>query len=242
MLTVSGVLAFLLGLVNRPLLGSLERGWSGISPWWSLAPVLLLGIYGLAKVNYQRYKALEEQLHRLQRKPGLSLVLDAGRPYDHEGIRGGSVLAGEDEDGQAIRRDRYFRYLRIGVKNESSSAIPDARVVLERLEPPVDHIAIEHPLQVMGAIPGTSRFAVIPSDVPTVFVDLVCERSLRDEDSSNEHPSSSVDICFASDTLSGFLSARRYTITLRAEGGEMSSRRRFILEKKAGEKAQLRSE
>lgn len=122
--------------------------------------------------------------------------------------------------GEQQFRDRRFR---IGIKNESDVVIQDARVVLESCEPTQEGVHLEHSFAVMGQMPNSGRFDLAPGDVPTAYVDVVCEQ-IPDVLVYGQWY-----FCYAAQ-VSNTISRMQFTITLRAEGGGTYARKTFVIE------------
>jgi hypothetical protein len=63
-ISISALVPFVLALFNRAVGPWLMNSWQSISPWWSLLPIGALFLYGLMRVNYDRYRAVEGAYNR----------------------------------------------------------------------------------------------------------------------------------------------------------------------------------
>lgn len=64
-LAVAGVVALIAAVVN-PVWAQAISGWSGFSPWWGLAAVIAIFLFGMAKANYTVYCEVDERVRHQQ--------------------------------------------------------------------------------------------------------------------------------------------------------------------------------
>lgn len=100
-LTAVTVLAFLVAFFNREAGKAVTTAWEGFDPWWAVAPVAFLVVYGLMKANYERFTMLEDRLAQVvTERDQLRLQADS-RDRIRAGLDGlGELL----EQGDALQR------------------------------------------------------------------------------------------------------------------------------------------
>lgn len=165
----------------------------------------------------QRIQELEDQA-----TPKLEICFGGmERPYLQE------LLISIDEQLYVERR------FRVGIRNIGQEVIHDARVVLERCQPTGDFVFPDLALGVMGANSPNDRFSVYPSDGPTVYVDVVFDRSPRDHGDQQGLHSDWIVIAYAQRSLPAIIPAPvgAITMTLRVDGGGLSARKAFLVQK-----------
>jgi hypothetical protein len=126
-----------------------------------------------------------------------------------------------------------LRILRIGIRNDSSAIIRNARVVIESVVYVVDNVLcpptpehpvpIEHALNVMGIGNKDGFFNLAPGDGPTAFVDVAEQRLYK------KSPFEFFSFSYANRLRSELpLSIGPWLFTLRVEGGGTFAKRKFI--------------
>jgi len=59
--TIGAIVLFSLAVSNQKWAKHMSDHWTGISPWWSAIPVVLLLFYGLLRANYERFLGIESE-------------------------------------------------------------------------------------------------------------------------------------------------------------------------------------
>jgi hypothetical protein len=184
---------------NRPLL-------AGIEVWR-----LLEGKFEKF-VDYSR----QQQLTPKPRNDPLEILFDATtKPYFEDQPKA-ALPAG-------LMVDRRFR---VGIRNKGSAIVHQSRLVLENCEPsesPGVHLG--YALQVMGEPAGTGEFSVHPTEVPSVFVDVVYDETLGGGLHGN-----AFGLCYAARVPSHAILRGPYVLTLRLDGGSTQSRKKFAVD------------
>jgi hypothetical protein len=132
-----------------------------------------------------------------------------------------------DEVLKVVDRNMVDRRYRVGIVNLSSATVPDVSLTLVNCTPAGNFVHLGHHLLVMDTDPRLGRAALPPSadSQPTLFFDVVNENAPADT-IPNEFL-----FCYANERLTGPIRAGAYDIELRADGGNVSSTRRFRVSK-----------
>lgn len=104
-------------LFNESAGKAIVSTWDGISPWWSLLPLGLLFLYGLARANYQQFQQLESRLTAAQSEITSQALINSQlqEKLDERERRKGAfaVLGKQLAEGVALRNEG----MKIGARN-----------------------------------------------------------------------------------------------------------------------------
>ena len=183
---------------NRPLLGGIE-------------------VWRLVDGKFQKFVDYSKQ-QKSPFKSGtnlLEILFDANtKPFFEEQPK--AALPG------GIMVDRRFR---VGIRNNGSEIVHQSRLILENCEPsesPGVHLG--YALQVMGEAPGTAEFSVHPSQVSSVFVDVV-----YDETVGGRLHGDAFGLCYAARVPSHAVLRGSYVLTLRLQADGTQIRKQFSI-------------
>jgi hypothetical protein len=159
-ITFSAIIGFLATLFNRQIGGKVNSSWHAISPWWSLVPVWLLFIYGIARSNYDRFCGLESELNgrvetlKAENSRLLSEIHESQKPRRSEfqekrfqHVK--SCLERYDQDeklllAQLVNCQKMYDYPATGLcPIPTTISCERAAVSLQKMEP--DQIVMRHP-------------------------------------------------------------------------------------------------
>ncbi len=180
---------------------------------------LLAGIevWRLANGKFEKFVDYSEhrKLPATRNTKVLEIVFNDGtKPYLEEQP---TVVAGR------LLTDRRYR---VGIRNTGNVTLHRARLVLETCEP--SHLAGVHPghtLQVMGDLTRTGEFSVPPGDVPTVFVDVIYDQMMA----NGQLQGDAFGLCYSAPVLFA-IPRGSYLLTLRLDGGETHTRKKFAID------------
>lgn len=123
--------------------------------------------------------------------------------------------------GRIVTERRY----RVGIRNSGPVSVHRARLILENCEPDQSPgIHLGHTFQMMGDINRSSEFSVPPGDVPTVFLDVI-----YDEFANGQLHGNAFGLCYSAPVLHYAIPRGRYVLTLRLDGAESQTRKRFVV-------------
>jgi hypothetical protein len=186
-----------------------------------------LTVFFLGRLAWTQYWEAHEQ--RENRKPKFDLVFRQGSSNDDRPFFQTLDFKMAMANGKTMRmNDRRFR---VGLVNLSSATIPNVRVVLESCTPSANMIHVGHRLLRMDSDPegGEGDLPPSPDLKPTLFFDVVNEMGQAESPTA---PSKFL-FCYAIPGVRGHVGCGEYEIVLRAEGGDFSCTRTFLIKKDA---------
>jgi len=126
--SLAALFLFLATLFNQSWLSAIQDGWSGVSPWWSLAVVAGFACFGFFRVIYSQFLSLEQKVEVQGKKireleewlqPKLEIAFGEGGSFEQVNDFGDGSLQ---------------RLYRVMVTNLGGTTIQNVRVQLERIE------------------------------------------------------------------------------------------------------------